>query len=64
MSRTAATAWIARPAPISATSSSSRRQPVAAPSVVSQYAVVWSSISGRSMGPQPTFSSVTNLSFL
>ena len=33
-------------------------------SAVSQYAVVWSSSSGRSIGPQPTFSSVTNLSFL
>ena len=36
----------------------------AASSAVSQYAVVWSSSSGRSIGPQPTFSSVPNLSFL
>ena len=64
MSRTAATAWMARPMPSSATSRSSFRQPTEASSAVSQYAVVWSSSSGRSIGPQPTFSSVPNLSFL
>ena len=70
MRSTLATVWIARPAPTSATSSSSRRHdppgPTAAASgpTVSQAAVVWSSSSGRSIGPQPTFSSVPNLSFL
>ena len=70
MSSTLATAWIARPAPTRATSSSSRRQlppgPTSAASgpATSQAAVVWSSISGRWIRPQPMFSLVTNLSFL
>ena len=63
--RTLATVWSARPAPSRATSSSSRRQPVAAPPRPSASRRSSGARSrGGAIGPQPRFSFVPNFSFL
>ena len=64
MSRTLATVCMARPAPVSAMSRSSRRQESKSGPRATQYEVVCSSISGRWILPQPRFSWVSRRSFL